>query len=81
MLGQIQQLSLVLSTTYSIREQVGGLPQQLITLDQNLMGKALIWRAIATALKLSQDGVRLSGRTDTQQSEVIDGQVQQKQPS
>ena len=41
------------------------------------MGKPLIRRAITAGLQTVKDGCRISGRTDTQQSEMIDGQIQQ----
>ena len=79
MLGQVQQLRLVLCPTYGVGQQIRRLPEQLIALNQDFMGESLIRRAITTILKLSENGVGCSGRTNTQQSEVIDGQVQQRQ--
>ena len=50
--------------------------EQRLPLQQSLMGEAIVRRAVAAGLKAPQDGGGIGGRTDTQQPEMIDGQIQ-----
>ena len=74
-LTELQQRCFVLLPSLLIRQQVRGSLHQDLTLLQHLVGESLIRRVIATTLKLAKNGLSIRGRTDAQQSEMIDGQV------
>ena len=73
---QREERRLVVSPGTRIGQQISGSPQQRLTLQQTLMGEAIVRWTVAAGLETPQDGSGIGGRTDTQQPEMIDGQIQ-----
>ena len=74
--AQSEQSLLIGGTFGWIDQQISRSLQQIAALKQGLMGKALIRWTFNTGLKSAQNRRRISGGTDAQQSEMIDGQIQ-----
>ena len=74
--AQSEQSFLIGGTFGWIDQQISRSLQQIAALKQHLVGKSLIRWTFNTGLKSAQNRSWLSGGTDAQQSEMIDGQIQ-----
>ena len=76
--AEAQQSGFVLSPVGGIGQQIGGATQQVGPLEKSLMGKALIRWTVTAGSQATQNRLRLCRWTDSQKSEMIDGQIQQR---
>ena len=74
-----QKRCLVVGTGHRIGQEIGRPSQQGLTLKQSLMGETVIGRTVTSALQFAQDCRWIGGRTDTQQSKMIDGQIHRQE--
>ena len=72
---ELQKRSFIILTSRGVTEEIGRESQELGALRECFMRESLIRSTIQTSLEGSQNHFSISGGTDTQQTEMVDGQV------
>ena len=76
--AEAKQSGFILSPVCRISKQIGGATQQIGSLEQSLMGEAMIRWTVTAGFQAAQNRLWRRRWTDAQKSEMIDGQIQQR---